>query len=151
MRDLDVIDATILTNLRANARISHAQLGEMVRLSRNAVRQRIGRLERDGHICGYTIVERAQVSLANNCATLLVDRVDRMRGADVVTALRAIPEVIRCDIVAGELDLIVHIEAAEPSRVREIWKIMADHPGVRDITTAMSLNTVIDRRAAHGA
>lgn len=52
MRDLDPIDQRILAELRTNARISHAQLGEIVRLSRTAVRQRIERLERDGRIRG---------------------------------------------------------------------------------------------------
>jgi hypothetical protein len=42
--------------LTRNGRISHSELASKVLLSRNAVRQRIERLEREGHIAGYTIV-----------------------------------------------------------------------------------------------
>ena len=144
-RTLDEIDLRILEELRVNARTSHAQLGEVVRLSRNAVRQRIERLERDGRILGYTIVETVPDRAARVSATLLIDRVDRMRGADVITVLRTIPEIVRCDVVAGELDLIARIEAPDPGRIQEIWRQVAQLPGVRDITTAMALSTVIDR------
>lgn len=49
------LDERILAELTANARIAHAELGLKVNLSRNAVRQRIERLERDGAIQGYTL------------------------------------------------------------------------------------------------
>ncbi|TDD31581.1 AsnC family transcriptional regulator, partial [Saccharopolyspora elongata] len=53
---MDAIDEKIIAELSRNARISHAELAHRVLLSRNAVRQRIERLERQGHIRGYTIV-----------------------------------------------------------------------------------------------
>lgn len=141
----DEIDVRILNELRSNARISHAQLGVIVRLSRNAIRQRIGRLERDGLIRGYTIVEGGAAAASRVSATMLIDRVDRIRGAEVISALRAIPEVVRCDVVAGKLDLIARVEAADPARIQEIWRRIADLDGVADITTAMALHTAIDR------
>lgn len=146
MKQIDPIDQRILAEMRSNARISHARLGEIVRLSRNAVRQRIERLERDGHILGYTIVEKAPGSHAQVTATMLVSRRDRMRGADVIAALQSIPEIVECDVVAGELDLIVRVEAEDPQRIREIWQQVSDLSGVTDIRTAMSLSRVIDRR-----
>ncbi|TNM61972.1 Lrp/AsnC family transcriptional regulator [Streptomyces sp. NP160] len=147
---MDDIDLRLLTELRANARASHARLEELVRLSRNAVRQRIDRLERTGHISGYTITEgsgTAGAAASAVSATLLIDRVDRMRGAEVLAVLRSIPEVVRCEVVAGELDLLVRVEAAHPSRVQEIWTQLAALAGVRDITTAMTLSRVIDKTA----
>lgn len=145
MRDIDPIDQQILSELRANARISHAQLGEVVRLSRTAVRQRIERLERDGRIRGYTIVEKVGDAAPRVSATLLVYRHDRMRGADVVIALQNIPEIVQCDVVSGEFDLIVRVEADQSERIQQVWQQVADLPGVRDITTAMTLATVIPR------
>ena len=145
MRQRDAIDERILAELRSNARVSHAQLGEMVRLSRNAVRQRIERLERDGHIRGYTIRENVP-DTPSVSAIMLVHRQDRIRGADVLAALQQIPEVVQCDVVAGELDLVVRVEAASPERIQDVWTAVAALPGVRDITTAMSLRMVISRR-----
>jgi Lrp/AsnC family leucine-responsive transcriptional regulator len=145
MRDLDAIDRQLLVRLRANARESHARLGEVVRLSRTAVRQRIERLERDGWIRGYTIVERADESPASVSATLLVYRHDRVRGADVISALADISEVRQCDVVTGDFDLMVRVEAPNPERIRQVWQEVASLPGVRDITTAVTLSTVIAR------
>ena len=141
----DEIDARILAELRNNARISLAQLGERILLSRNAVRQRIERLERDGHISGYTIKESAVGGRSKASAFLLIQRRDRMRGSDVIAGLRAIPEVVMCDVVSGELDVVVRVEAADVARIQEIWHRVSEFPGVKDITTALSLSTVIDR------
>lgn len=144
-RSLDELDQRILAQLRSNARVSHAELAQRVHLSRNAVRQRIDRLERDGLIRGYTIVERTDRAVGA-VAVLLIQRVDRMRGAAVLSDLQAIDEVVQCDVVSGELDLVVRVEAADAARVRTIWQQVAAWPGVRDITTAISLATTIDRR-----
>jgi DNA-binding Lrp family transcriptional regulator len=140
----DEIDARILTELRINARISLAQLGERVLLSRNAVRQRIERLERDGYIRGYTIREPVIDGASKVSAFLFIQRRDRVRGSDVIAGLRAIPEVVVCDVVSGELDIVVRVEASDVARIREIWYRVSEFPGVKDITTALSLSTAID-------
>lgn len=141
----DDIDARILTELRINARISLAQLGERVLLSRNAVRQRIERLERDGYIRGYTIRESLIEGPSKVSAFLFIQRRDRVRGIDVMAGLRAIPEVVVCNVVSGELDIVVKVEASDVARIREIWSRVSEFPGVKDITTALSLSTAIDR------
>ena len=95
-RILDPLDERILAELTANARIAHAELGAKVNLSRNAVRQRIERLERDGAIQGYTVRlgdARRPSSLIS--AVIFVYRYDRMRGDDVLATLRSIPEVVQ--------------------------------------------------------
>lgn len=51
-----------------------------------------------------------------------------------------------CDVVSGELDLVVRVEASDAGRIQEIWKHISAFPGVQDITTALSLSTVIDRK-----
>jgi Lrp/AsnC family leucine-responsive transcriptional regulator len=144
-RPLDSLDEQILRELRSNARIPLATLGERVLLSRNAVRQRIERLERDGFIQGYTIVEQARDRGSVISANLMVYRVDRMRGADVIAALRLIPEVVLCDVLSGDVDLLVRVEAGSVERVQAIWQQVAQHPGVKDITTALTLSTEIRR------
>ena len=148
VHNLDPVDAQILSELRRNARRSHAQLGERIMLSRNAVRQRVDRLERDGFIQGYTIVEGAGSDAAIVSANLLVYRHDRMRGVDVIAELRLIPEVVLCDVLSGEFDLLVRIEARSLDRVQDIWRQIAQLKSVRDITTALSLSTEIRRPSA---
>ena len=115
-------------------------------LSRNAVRQRIGRLERQGHIAGYTIVRAGDDTGDVVSALVLVYRLDRLRGGDVLAALKRIPEVVICEILSGDFDIMVRLEAASLERVRGIWEDIAKMPGVRDTVTALTLSSVVNRR-----
>ncbi|MER6784095.1 AsnC family transcriptional regulator [Streptomyces sp. NPDC000658] len=143
---MDAIDERIISELTRNARISHAELGQRVRLSRNAVRQRVERLERQGHIGGYTIVRPScEPDRETVAAHVLVYREDRMRGADVLAALKRIPEVVACDVLSGQFDLLVSVEAPSLERVQGIWEQMARMPGVRDTVTALALSRVVSR------
>lgn len=143
---LDQIDQRILEELTRNARISHAELAAKVLLSRNAVRQRIDRMERHGQIQGYTVVS-GPPGQAPVAAYLMIYRKDRVRGSDVVAALQAIPEVVHCDVVSGDFDLIVRLEARSLERIQEIWERVAALPGVKDTVTAMSLSSYVSRSA----
>ena len=143
---LDRIDQSILAELTRNARISNAELAAKVLLSRNAVRQRIERMERQGYIQGYTVVAGAP-GQGLVSAFLMVYRKDRVRGADVIAVLQAIPEVVLCDVVSGDFDLLVRVEARSLERIQEIWEQIAATPGVADTVTAMTLSNYV-RRAA---
>jgi DNA-binding Lrp family transcriptional regulator len=143
---LDRTDELILAELRSNARISHADLSAKVNLSRNAVRVRIERLERDGFIKGYTIITGDGGSDEHvTTALMFVYRHDRLRGGDVIQALRKIPEVVACDVMTGDFDLLVRVESPEADRIRQIWQQIAKMPGVRDTLTAFALSSIIRR------
>lgn len=142
---MDTTDDKIIAELTRNARISHSELAGKVLLSRNAVRQRVERLEREGHIAGYTIVRAGDDTGDLVSALVLVYRQDRMRGGDVLVALKRIPEVVICEILSGDFDIMVRLEAASLERVRDIWEDIAQMPGVRDTVTALTLSSVVDR------
>ncbi|CAM5700401.1 Lrp/AsnC family transcriptional regulator OS=Streptomyces alboniger OX=132473 GN=CP975_05235 PE=4 SV=1 [Streptomyces alboniger] len=142
---MDATDEKIIAELTRNGRISHSELAGKVLLSRNAVRQRIERLERQGHIAGYTIVRAGDDNGDVVSALVLVHRQDRMRGGDVLAALKRIPEVVICEILSGDFDIMVRLEAASLERVRGIWEDIAKMPGVRDTVTALTLSSVVNR------
>src|ERR1700741_3272121 len=52
---MDDLDQTLLSLLRANARISIADLAKELRVSRATIGNRIRRLEQSGIIVGYTV------------------------------------------------------------------------------------------------
>lgn len=142
----DRADERILAELTRNARIPHAEIADKINLSRNAVRQRIERLERSGHIGGYTIITGEGGGRAATIAAMMfVYRHDRMRGGDVLQALKNLPEVISCDVMSGEFDLVVRVEAGVADRIREIWQEISALPGVRDTLTAFALSSMIKR------
>ncbi|ASS60494.1 Lrp/AsnC family transcriptional regulator [Rhizobium leguminosarum] len=143
---LDRIDEQILSALRTNARASHAELSSKVNLSRNAVRVRIERLEREGFIKGYTIVTGDGGNDSPiTTALMFVYRQDRMRGGEIIQALRTIPEVVACDVMTGDFDLVVRVESPRADRIRQIWQLISELPGVRDTLTAFALSSVVRR------
>jgi len=141
---LDEVDRSILAALTEDARVPLVSLAARVHLSRNAVKQRMDRMEREGVIAGYTIVPgrtgRSRVS-----AIVMVYRSDRMRGGGVIAEISRIPEVRRCDVMSGDFDLLVSLEAESMDRVGEIWEMIAALPEVSNTVTAVSLTRVIDR------
>ncbi|KJV29063.1 AsnC family transcriptional regulator [Aquitalea magnusonii] len=142
---LDATDHKILDALSTDARIPLATLASKLGLSRQSVRQRIDRLEGLKVITGYTI-QRAAPSIADLVrAVLLVYRKDRMRGADVTTAITRIPEVVDCAILSGEIDLMVRVEADSHERVNQIWSEISTLSGVQNITTCFVLASLITR------
>jgi DNA-binding Lrp family transcriptional regulator len=143
---MDAIDQKIVAELTRNARVPYAELASKVLLSRNAVRQRVERLERQGHIAGYTIVRAGADTGEVVSALVLVYRQDRMRGGDVLAALTRIPEVVICEILSGDFDIMVRLEAASLERIRGIWEDIARMPGVRDTVTSLTLSSVVNRR-----
>lgn len=145
-RRVDEIDEKILQELARDARISHAEISQRVNLSRNAVRQRIERLERDNEIAGYTIRRGNGNAASRIAAIIFVYRQDRMRGADVLVALKRIPEIMSCDVMSGDFDLVLRVEATDPDRIRQVWEEIAGLEGVRDTVTSFVLSSVIDSR-----
>jgi len=101
-------------------------------------------MERDGVIDGYTL-RRGAGSARRMTAVVLVYRADRMRGGGVVTELARIPEVVRCDILSGQFDLLVTVVADSMDRIGEIWELIAALDGVADTVTSVSLARPIDR------
>ena len=140
----DAVDERILSELQADARIPLVTLAARVHLSRNAVKHRMERMERDGLIAGYTLA-RPRVDDGRVTAIVLVYRADRMRGAGVITELTRIPEVVQCDILSGQFDLLVTIRAESMERIGQIWERIAALPEVSDTVTSVSLTRVIDR------
>ncbi|MEV8369894.1 Lrp/AsnC family transcriptional regulator [Microbacterium sp. NPDC064584] len=141
---LDDIDQRILAELSVDARLSLVTLANRVHLSRNAVKQRMERMERDGVIEGYTL-RRGSGPSRRVTAIMLVYRADRMRGAGVVAELARIPEVVRCDILSGEFDLLATVVAESMDRVGEIWEHVSALPDVENTVTSVSLSRPIDR------
>jgi DNA-binding Lrp family transcriptional regulator len=141
---LDALDLQILEALTGDARIPLVTIATQVHLSRNAVRQRIERMERDGVIDGYTVV-RGGAAGPRVTAIVMIYRADRMRDDRVVAELRRIPEIMRCDVLSGEYDLFVTLHADSMDRIGQVWEQIAAIPGVANTVTAISLTRAIDR------
>lgn len=99
--DLDAADRSILQELMADARISRAELARRVRLSAPSVAERVRRLEENGVITGY----RATIDprhLGYSLSVLIRARPSPGMMKDMVAAIKATPQIVKCDRVSGE-------------------------------------------------
>jgi DNA-binding Lrp family transcriptional regulator len=107
---MDAVDERLLALLKTDARLSMADLGRRVGLSRTATLARVRRLEEAGAIRGY----HAEVGIA--AAEAHVARIGVvLQTPDVAAYVRrllSIPEVSEAETVAGEFDLMVRVSTA---------------------------------------
>ncbi len=98
---LDRIDAAILRELSADARIARAELARRVGLSAPSVADRVRRLEDVGIITGYGA--RIDPSkLGYGLAVLIRARPMPGEMANMIAVLQATPQIVSCDRVSGE-------------------------------------------------
>ncbi|TPV92804.1 MAG: Lrp/AsnC family transcriptional regulator [Myxococcales bacterium FL481] len=133
---LDDKDHAIIRLLERDSRTPLKALAAAVGLSTSTVHDRVQRLERDGVIRAFTIDvgdagHGTQAyffvkTLASSCAS-------------VAPRLRHIPELVRCDSVAGDIDLVLFVRAVDSPRVQQIRDEIAATEGVEELVTAPCL------------
>ncbi|CAN5890800.1 Lrp/AsnC family transcriptional regulator [soil metagenome] len=116
---MDGLDEQLLALLRDDARLSMADLGRRVGLSRTATLARVRRLEDEGAIRGYHAEVAAAPTAAGHAARVAIV-INTPDVAAYVRRLRAIPELQEAESVAGEYDLLVRLAAADAGRLDAI-------------------------------
>ncbi|WP_202842289.1 Lrp/AsnC ligand binding domain-containing protein [Luteimonas saliphila] len=133
---MDAIDRRLLELLREDASRPLKTLAAEVGLSRSSVRDRIVRMQAQGVIRRYTIETPAQDGALSAICMLRLLRTPDMRVVESVTAM---PEVVRCDALSGEIDLLVEVAAADAAALNETRDRIAALPGVVEVTTSVVL------------
>lgn len=140
---MDAVDRRILDELERDGRLTQAALGARIGLSRSAVQERIWRLERDGHILGYTIRRNSPPCLSGVRAYVLVEG-----GAShdrAVQTLKEWPEIRQADSVSGDVDLVLQVEAEDLEHLNRLRDAIARLPGVTGTTTHLVMAARIAR------
>ena len=144
-KPLDKIDQDILAELSDNARIPIAELAKKVNLSRNGVRNRLSRLEASREIVKYTIERRSDREREMTDAFIMIDRHDRMRGAEVTAAIKKIDGVKACFVLSGGIDLLLKVEVSSTERLKDVCTQVWEISGVKDTKTHIVLSTIMER------
>ncbi|MEC7141675.1 MAG: Lrp/AsnC family transcriptional regulator [Pseudomonadota bacterium] len=149
---LDQIDRRILRALRANARLSMVALGEQVALSKTPVTARVRRLEEAGYIRGYRAELDAGKLGLEHVAFVEVRLSDTREAALQAfnTAIREIPEVEACHMIAGGFDYLVKVRT---SNVRDYRRVLGEKisqlPHIASTSTYVSMESVLDQGAVN--
>lgn len=131
LRNPDEKDVLLIEALRANSRTPLKTLAGKIGLSISSTQERIARLERDGVIAGYTI--RLNQDQLHNAYMLVTTEASQC--AEIAPQIEHIAEIVRCDSVAGEIDLVLTLEVLDPGRLQAIRDEISALTGVRSVVT----------------
>ncbi len=148
---VDAIDLSLVELLRANARLSYAELARQVGLSAPAVHERVGKLEANGVLRGYRAdVAPEAIGLG---VTALIGIVEDS-GADtddVLVKLRDMPEIESCYFMAGVESYQLTVRVSTIAELEAIIVRLNRIPGVASTRTAVALSTKWENRSQPGA
>ena len=144
---MDEYDRKILSVLSVEARISMTALGERVGLSKTPVTARVKRLEEEGVITGYRATLSASKLGVEHIAFLEVKLSDtREKVLDAFNqAVRAIPEVEACHMIAGGFDYLIKVRTSDIFAYRQVLgEQLSRLPNVASTSTYISMQSVVD-------
>ncbi len=142
-RRLDAIDRDILDVLSRDGRASWRELGERVRLSANAVAERVRRLERAGVIRGYR-AEIDQRALGNTIEALIDVQIATGTDPDAFeAALIREPYVLDAVHITGRFDYAVRVLCPDVSALDDLTRTLK-----RQLGAGTTESRVVLRRAS---
>ena len=141
---MDELDRNIVGLLGADARMSIATLARRLKVARSTIQARLERLESSGVIVGYTIKLGEQAREGRLRASVLLT-VEPRAQANILTRLKAIPEVERVFTTSGRFDLLLQIAAPSTTLLDQVLDQIGAMTGVRSSESLIHLSTRIDR------
>ncbi|WP_117209630.1 Lrp/AsnC family transcriptional regulator [Allorhizocola rhizosphaerae] len=143
---MDAIDRQLLDLLRANARLSYAELARQVGLSAPAVHERVGKLENAGVIRGYHAdVDPESIDLGVTALVRIVHDTS-VDIDDLVLAIRGYPEVESCYFLAGDESLLLKLRVATIAELERLVVQLGRTAGVASTRTTIALSTKWESR-----
>lgn len=142
---LDAVDMRILRALQADGRITNQDLAAKCNMSPSSCFERVKRLRESGYITRYTAIldpnklERALMIFIE----VLLDRTTDDVFAAFAEAVRKLPEVMECHMVAGGFDYLLKVRVKDMAAYREfLGGTVVALPGVRETRTYAVLEEV---------
>ena len=144
---LDRTDRRILGVLQSDGRITTTDLAARVNLSPTATAERMKRLVRDGYILRFS-AELDPVKLGQGLLIFLQVKLDRTTPEvfdAFANAVKRVPQVLECHMVAGGFDYLVKARVSDMASYRKLLAdAVLDLPGVRETHTYAVMEEVKD-------
>ncbi len=142
--NLDEIDERLLTLLRDDARQTIAQLAKELGISRGAIYSRLGRLEEEKIVAGYTVRLGNAFAASRVRAHMMIKTLPRFHR-EVEQALASFSLVQAIHAISGEYDIIAMLEAEDGAQLNELIDEIGLLDGVERTTTSVILATKVER------
>lgn len=145
--DMDELDRKIIAVLRADGRITVTDLAKAVGMSKTPCQVRLRRLTETGVIRGFrAVVDPASLGL-DHVAFAEVKLSDTRESAltEFNRAVRRIPEVEECHMIASSFDYLLKVRTADIRRYRMVLgEKISSLPYVASTSTFVAMETVKD-------
>lgn len=150
MRKLDAIDVAILDALQRDGRLPNVALAKAVGLSPTPCAERVRALETAGIISGYCATldaEKLDVGLTV-FIEVAIERTSEDAFDSFRDAMRAIPQVQECHMVAGGFDYLLKVRVRDMTAYRAfLGEVLARVSGIRSTHTYAVMESVKESRA----
>ncbi len=141
---MDDLDRSILGFLGSDARVSVATLARRLKVARSTIQARLERLETTGVIAGYTVKLGEAARQARIRATVLLT-IEPRAQANVLSRLKAIPEVERVHTTSGRVDFLLQVAAPSTTVLDGVLDQIGEMTGVKSSESLIHLSTKFDR------
>lgn len=146
--DLDAFDLRMLEVLLEDGRISVTELASRIGLSKTPTNARLKRLVEQGFIHGFRAVLDTKKLGVSHVAFAEVKLADTRESALAAFngAVRRIPEVEECHMIAGRFDYLLKIRTPDIRRYREVLgEKISSLPHVASTSTSVVMESVKER------
>lgn len=143
--NFDAIDLAILRALQRNGRLQNLQLAEAVGLSPSPCLRRVRRLEEEGAIERYVaLLDHAKTGFGMTMfARVSLVAQDAETVDHFANAMRRLPQVMECYIMAGECDALLRVVAADIDAYRQFQSAhLTRANGVQTVKTDIPMQKV---------
>jgi DNA-binding Lrp family transcriptional regulator len=142
---LDRADRAILVALQRDGRLSNVNLAARVNLSESACLRRVRRLEQIGVIDRYVmLVDQMKAGRPENVfVEITLNRQQQQDLTRFEEAVRQVPEVMECYLMAGDADYLLRVIAADAADYERIHsRHLTRLPGVARVRSSFALRAV---------
>ncbi|MEH3089395.1 MAG: Lrp/AsnC family transcriptional regulator [Microbacterium arborescens] len=141
----DQVDLALLEALADEPRATVVALSERLKMSRNTVQARMGRLEQSGAFLSYerSISTRALGFPIEALVSVVLRQPDLPR---IAQELATIPEVLQAQGLSGQVDLMVRVVARDTQHLFAIDAQILAIDGVSRTETSLIMDEVIPHR-----
>ncbi|HXZ63709.1 MAG TPA: Lrp/AsnC family transcriptional regulator [Streptosporangiaceae bacterium] len=145
---MEEINATIVSLLASDGRMSFTELARRTGLSVSAAQQRVRRLEQRGVITGYGAVISAEGIGLPLTAFVSIKPFDPAAPDDAPERLAHLSAIEACHSVAGDASYILKVRVASPGALEDLLQEIRAAANVSTHTTIV-LSTPYENRPPH--
>ncbi|WP_338885990.1 Lrp/AsnC family transcriptional regulator [Rhodococcus sovatensis] len=138
---MDGVDKHILGLLRENARCSFSELGRLVGLSTNATAARVRKLETEGVILGYTLLEGQNAAGPRGGLEVFIDvRLDPAVDYDTFTRrIELVRQVVEAIHMTGPYDYLLRAYVPDTGALDLLLRRLKSECGAAQTQTRVAL------------